>query len=684
MAQCLSDEQSLKLAELEAQLADARAALARSEAERATIEATLDTLMDRAPMSVIRLDAELRIINASRAWLADVKVERADAIGRCVYDVTPGAKAFADKHQRALAGEVVGEDEAEILRPDGTARSVRYQLAPWRLPSGEIGGIVVMSCDISDLVATREAMIHTERRLTQALEMDKSVAWEMSLINRRVYATGAIEAVYDEPPTYKSFAHDLFVAVHPEDRPRVEKAWSEHVLTGAPLRVEYRINRQDGQEVWVHAVAETLRGPNGRPERVVGVLKNITENKRAAMALAEAGKAAEAANLAKSEFLANMSHEIRTPLNGVMGVAGALARTPLQPAQREMVALIESSAHTLERLLTDVLDLARVESGRVEIRQDSFEVCELMRTVAALFEPRAHAKKLDFELKLGAGVEPGQTYLGDAVRLRQILSNLISNAVKFTERGGVKVAVRAQACGETTRLRFRVEDTGIGFDPAAKARLFQRFEQADGSITRRYGGSGLGLAISRSLAERMGGRLEAWSKPGQGSIFELTLDMQPGEVAPVAGEAEATPAGAAGFAPRVLLAEDHPANRKVVELVLGSIGVELVEVENGAEAVEACEDEIFDLILMDMQMPVMDGLTAIRGIRAREKVRGRRPVPILALSANALPEHVRASHAAGADGHLTKPISAAVLIEAVQTACNGGYDGESMPQAANA
>ncbi len=664
---------TMSIAELKAELAEAKAALARAEHERAATEASLDAMMDRAPMAVVRLDTDLRIINASRVWLNDIRLESGKVLGRSLYDVTPGSRAFAPMLERALAGEVVGEDEARVIRPDGTHRMARYQMAPWQLPNGEIGGVMVMSCDITDLVASREAMARSEQRLTQALEIDQSVAWEMSLTDRRVYATGAIEAVYDKPPSYKSFARDLFVSVHPDDRARVEKAWSEHVLSGAPLKIDYRINREDGLEVWVYAIAETLRGAGDRPERVVGVLKNITEHKKAELALAEAGKAAEAANLAKSEFLANMSHEIRTPLNGVMGVAGALARTPLAPAQREMVALIESSAHTLERLLTDVLDLARVESGRVEIRAEPFELGDLMRTVTALFEPRAHAKKLDFELKLGAGVESGKTYLGDAVRLRQILSNLVSNAVKFTERGGVKVGVRAQACGERTRLRFRVEDTGIGFDPAAKARLFQRFEQADGSITRRYGGSGLGLAISRSLAERMGGRLEAWSNPGQGSIFELTLDMEQGAAVEPLREAEPIPAGAVGFAPRVLLAEDHPANRKVVELILGSIGVDLVCVENGAEAVEACEDEIFDLILMDMQMPVMDGLTAIRAIRAREKARGRRAVPILALSANALPEHFRASAAAGAGGHLTKPIAAGVLIDAVQKACSGGF-----------
>jgi signal transduction histidine kinase/ActR/RegA family two-component response regulator len=386
--------------------------------------------------------------------------------------------------------------------------------------------------------------------------------------------------------------------------------------------------------------------------------------------LIEARREVEDASQAKSVFLANMSHEIRTPLNGVMGVAGALARTPLSSEQQEMVSLIETSAKTLETLLSDILDLARIEAGKMDLRPEPFDLAASVDACAALFDAAAQAKGLG----LRVAIEPDArgAYVGDAPRLRQILSNLLGNAVKFTEAGGVTLTVDARRGASSSELRFEVRDTGIGFDAETKARLFARFEQADGAITRKFGGSGLGLSISRSLAEAMGGRLEGDGLPGEGAVFALTLELPrcrgagdrrrdtswpTPEVGPLAGK-------------RVLLAEDHPTNRRVVELILSAAGVDLSCVENGAEAVEAFRGGVFDLILMDMQMPVMDGLTAIGEIRRIEAAAGVRPTPIHVLTANAMPEHVSASLAAGADGHLPKPIQAeALLTRVAEVAC---------------
>ena len=261
--------------------------------------------------------------------------------------------------------------------------------------------------------------------------------------------------------------------------------------------------------------------------------------------------------------------------------------------------------------------------------------------------------------------------------MRQIVCNLLSNAVKFTEVGGVSLDVRARARGERLAVDLIVSDTGIGFDAEFKRRLFSRFEQADGSITRRYGGTGLGLAVSQSLASLMGGAMNADSTPGAGSTFTLSLSLEraPAEQAP-----EAAPVRMAAPA-RVLLAEDHPVNRKVVELILSAADVALTCVENGLEAVRAFEAAAYDVVLMDMQMPVMDGLTAIRRIRALEAERGASPTPIIALTANALPEHVAATQAAGADGHLSKPVRADALIDAVADAA-ARVAGEGMRAAA--
>ena len=399
---------------------------------------------------------------------------------------------------------------------------------------------------------------------------------------------------------------------------------------------------------------------------LVTVCTDITDLKNDARALAEARDVAQSANSAKSQFLANMSHEIRTPLNGVIGVAQALAKTPLSAQQEEMLELIHSSGQTLQVLLSDILDLARVESGRLELASDTFHLGRAVREAAQLYETSAEAKGLQFFVEITP--EADTWIIGDVVRIKQILTNLVSNAVKFTGTGFVSLtaAPGPEQAGSPT-LRFSIEDTGIGFDSDTRDRLFSRFEQADGAITRRFGGSGLGLAISRQLAEMMGGYLDCESEPGGGSAFILTIPFNAAE-APAAAIGEIVqPSDGEAATVRVLLADDHPVNRKVVEMILAQADVELTSVENGAEAVQACQDGDFDIILMDMQMPVMDGLTATREIRLNEAAMGLARTPIVMLTANALAEHIASAEAAGADRHLAKPFDAAELLQLVAT-----------------
>ena len=448
------------------------------------------------------------------------------------------------------------------------------------------------------------------------------------------------------------------------DHPNVAGAQGVRFYAGAPIRLA------DGQPIGVVCVA--AGEPRPYDQRLADVLidlaaiaSNECSRHHAQRDLVKFAGEAEAANKAKSEFLANMSHEIRTPLNGVMGIAGALAKTSLTAPQAEMVELIETSAQTLEALLTDILDLARIEAGRLEIRPEPFDLVTSVNACAALFEASAQAK----DLALIVEMEPYAhgSFEGDGPRIRQILTNLLGNAVKFTSQGEVKLLVAARRDETSTHLTFTVSDTGIGFDEDTRQRLFGRFQQADGSITRQYGGTGLGLAISRTLAEAMGGDLTAPAVPGHGATFVLSLELPRRHGAVEmwgdheAGQAEET----ALDAMRVLLAEDHPTNRRVVELILGAAGVDLISVENGAEAVDEAARSHFDLILMDMQMPVMDGLTAIAAIRRREAKLHRR-TPIYTLTANAMPEHAEASARAGADGHVTKPITAERLLHVVE------------------
>jgi signal transduction histidine kinase/CheY-like chemotaxis protein len=395
---------------------------------------------------------------------------------------------------------------------------------------------------------------------------------------------------------------------------------------------------------------------------------------RSAGHLRLARRAAEEASRSKSDFLANMSHEIRTPLNGVVAMADALARSDLGAREREMVDIVRSSSDTLQRLLSDILDTAKIESGQLTIETAPFHLADIVRETAALWQPKAEEKGVALVIEIASTAE--RRVHGDAVRIRQILTNLVSNALKFTAEGEVRLSVEDTADG---RVRFTVTDTGVGFEPDQKARIFGRFHQADGSITRRFGGTGLGLTISRELAELMGGVLDCDSQPDIGSRFWFETPL-PIAAEAQAGEAVVSEAGSDAVPLRILLADDHPANRKVIEVLLSGASAELVCVADGREALEAFRAGTYDLVLMDMQMPVMDGLTATAEIRAFELQRGRDRTPVLMLTANAMPEHVEAGRKAGADGHLAKPVTMATLfagIDQVLTAAAPGLDAEA-------
>jgi len=411
-----------------------------------------------------------------------------------------------------------------------------------------------------------------------------------------------------------------------------------------------------------------LRPPDGRWIRHesfstadgggVTVLTDITQQEEAARSLAEARDAAEAANRAKSQFLANMSHEIRTPLNGILGVADVLASAKLSSQQGELVGVIQTSGALLNALLTDLLDLARVEAGAAELRPEPTSLAELVRAVRGLYAPRAKQKGLALTIEMDEA-DCGRVAC-DGMRLRQVVGNLVSNAVKFTEAG--EVAIRVTRSGD--RVTFAVRDTGVGFDEAQKASLFGRFQQGDDSSTRRHGGAGLGLAICKEYVGLMGGELDCVSAPGLGSTFAFTIDLPRMAEVATPSPARAAPGEFGRF--RVLVVDDNDINRQVLGLILDAAGIEHDDAENGRIGLEAAMTGGFDAVLMDIQMPVMDGFEATRGIRAWEAQVGRPRMPILMVSANGLQEHVDASMAAGADGHLSKPVSPPELLGALE------------------
>ncbi|HZE66859.1 MAG TPA: ATP-binding protein [Sporichthyaceae bacterium] len=385
-------------------------------------------------------------------------------------------------------------------------------------------------------------------------------------------------------------------------------------------------------------------------------LGRVVDRVRAGDALRAAAAAAEDANAAKSAFLATMSHEMRTPMNAVIGMSGLLLDTDLQPEQQQWAGVVRDSAESLLGLINDILDFSKIDAGRLELEQRAFDVARCLAGACDLVAAQALQKDLTIDQVIAPGTP--EALVGDLTRVRQVLVNLLSNAVRFTERGQVRIAVRAVPDGADYLWTFVVTDTGIGIPPDRLAAIFEPFTQADVSITRRYGGTGLGLAICRRLCDLMGGRISATSVPGAGSTFEVTL-RAPGAASPLVSDPapDADPVGA-GRPLRILVAEDHPVNQRLTVLLLDRLGHRADVVADGAEAVAAVAAIAYDLVLMDLRMPELDGFAATRAIRAEL---GDRAPTIVALTADAGVENRDACLAAGMADHLSKPVIRADL-----------------------
>jgi signal transduction histidine kinase/ActR/RegA family two-component response regulator len=382
--------------------------------------------------------------------------------------------------------------------------------------------------------------------------------------------------------------------------------------------------------------------------------------------LAEARARAEAASAAKTEFLAHMSHELRTPLNGVLTMAQLMARGDLEPEQREKLDVVLSSGQDLLLVINDVLDISKIEQHKLELEEIVFDPVELVEAASQAFAVLAEGKDLKLELEMDEAARGPRR--GDPGRLRQIVNNFVANAVKFTDEGSVRIAVTDGGPDGGEGLTLAVRDTGPGISAQGMKRLFQRFSQVDASITRRFGGTGLGLAICHEIAQLMGGRVWAESTPGEGSTFYACLPLTRAQA--MDERAKETPAAEAAARPverlRVLAAEDNPTNHAVLRAIMEAFGCELTLARDGREAVEAWSQGEFDLILMDVQMPDMDGIAATRAIRAGEARRGVGRTPIIALSANAFRHQIEAYKAAGMDDHVSKPIDVATLQGAME------------------
>jgi PAS domain S-box-containing protein len=574
--------------------------------------------------------------------------------------------------ERDLVRRQVAEAARTGERVDFEARGFDAQGRPiWLRVMGEPefvdGRCVTLVGASQDVTAQREATAS----LQESERFGRGVIDGMAGLLAVIDETGAIVAanaafrrkgaeLRGEP--YSPLGLNMFDIVRrlPRGHGRRLERDLRNVLEGRAESLARAYEALDGE--WFRMTASRFVGEG--PVRCVVVTQSIDDIKRSERRLKElnlrlrkARDEADAASRAKSAFLATMSHEIRTPLNGVLGMAQAMERDELPARQRERLGVIRQAGETLLALLNDLLDLSRIEAGRLDLEDGAIDVEALMEGVKATFTTLATEKDLSLQVEVEA--QARGLWRGDPTRVRQILYNLVSNAVKFTAAGSVR-AVVSRAKDE---LVIQVSDTGPGIAPDRLEALFEKFVQEDASTTRRFGGSGLGLAICRELAALMGGRIAACSRLGEGSVFTVCLPL------PRAVEAArpvATPLAAAPTPEiRILAAEDNPMNQLVLKTLLAQLGLEVVCVGDGRQALAAYDEGDWDVILMDVQMPVMDGPTAARGVRERERAAGRRRTPIIALTANAMAHQEAEYRLAGMDAVVAKPLELEKLIAAL-------------------
>jgi len=580
------------------------------------------------------------------------------------------AEEYLGAIQRAVREHTNFKGEARLRRADGEWRWGVTHAVPRFSQSSEYLGHIGLSLDITERKQAEQALRTSEEKFRQLAENIREVFWMMDPASGKfLYVGPAYEQVWGRTcdSVYQNPASWL-AAIHPDDLERSRRLFASQ-MQGEPVENEYRIRTPDGEEKWIRSRAFPVRDEGGKLIRVVGIAEDITERKRYEAELIEAREGADAANRAKSCFLANMSHEIRTPMNGVIGMLQLLALTDLSKEQRHYAAVAESSGQALLALIDQILDLSRIEARKATLENRSFNLRDVIEEVVQLLSVQANAKGLPVHCYISPEIPP--LVVGDAHRLRQVLTNLTANAVKFTERGVVALdaAMESQGNGSAT-VRFTVTDTGIGIRQSQAAALFSPFTQADVSTTRKYGGTGLGLAISKQIVEMMGGTIGVDSREGRGSafwftaVFELAHQPAPAsERQDVPRGAPAKPAQKKATAP-ILVVEDNSTSRNVALAQLQKLGYQASAVSNGADAVRAVESGGFGLVLMDCQMPVMDGFEAARRIRSSSQpaIAG---IPIVAVTADAMQEDRERCLREGMNGYLAKPVKLEPLANAL-------------------
>jgi len=594
-------------------------------------------------------------------------VARAQALSvELATPITPGFEALVFKASRGI------EDIYELtyIRKDGARLPAVVSVTALRDAGGAIIGYLLIGTD-----NTARKLVEEEQQKSDQRLRDQQF-YTRSLIESNIDALmttdphGIITDVNKQMEALTGCTRDELIGAPFKDcftdQARAEAGIKRVLVEKSITDYELTARARDGKQTVVSYNATTFYDRNRKLQGVFAAARDVTDRKRFELELQLAKAAAESASRTKSDFLASMSHEIRTPMNAIMGIADLLAKTELTPEQDRFVQIFRRSGDNLLNLINDILDLSKVEASQLDLERTGFSLSDHLEKVIEMVAPRAQEKGLSLSFEIAPGVS--KELVGDPTRLRQVIMNLLGNAIKFTEAGSVTLKVEPQKDDIVpTALRFTVIDTGIGISAEKLPRIFERFTQADSSTTRRFGGSGLGLTISKRLVELMGGRLWVTSQVGKGSTFAFSV---PFEVWSSVGRPEAAPIGAHPTAPlpplQILMAEDSPDNCAIAMAYLQDTPYRIDVAVNGAIACQMFIAGHYDLVLMDRQMPVMDGLAATRTIRAWEKSHSRAPTPIIAVTASALKGDRETCLAAGCTAYLSKPIKQDVLLQAIR------------------